>query len=572
VCTKAHARSHQGIAAAAHTGEQVITAVLACVAVVLALTLAHPSFIGHDDGIYAALGASLARHGDYRLINLPSQPPETKYPPLYPALLAAVWLAVPNAPGNVLALKAVNALVLGVLAGLYWLLLRRVGHLTPVDRILGVAVFISLPGVFSFSDLLVSEPLFLGLLILLLLAVPPAGTPPSVRRLIGLGIVAGAAVLTRTVGVALVAGTAWHMWRSAGVRPAAIVLAAAAAVVAPWLLWRSVVFDSTAGPLEMYYLVYETSAWQWVIRDPLFAFRVIATNVGAYVHGVPIVFGLYAGPVLILAGMAVVAGAWTYPRAERALLGRITACYCLLILGHPLPMERYLVPVIPIAALLLTAGGACARTFLARRRMLSELAAIVPLAALLAGNLAWLQHCAVTRAQGPQWHFGRRAAVAWSGFEEVFAWLDAHTTTDAVIASAFDPVYFIYTGRRAVRPWVHQPERYAPAYEAGGLPDSSAPVVAAALDALGVEYLIVDPMEGSGEGEHARNTIRALLTDSSRWVLVFETSNRAHRVYRKVSREHSAHRAGGITLSHYLQPASGPVQREELQQSRHACG
>ena len=40
-----------------------------------------------------------------------------------------------------------------------------------------------------------------------------------------------------------------------------------------------------------------------------------------------------------------------YPRDQRALLGRIALCYCLLVIAHPLPMERYLVPLVPIAAL-----------------------------------------------------------------------------------------------------------------------------------------------------------------------------------------------------------------------------
>jgi hypothetical protein len=104
-----------------------------------------------------------------------------------------------------------------------------------------------------------------------------------------------------------------------------------------------------------------------------------------------------------------------------------------------------------------------------------------------------------------------------------------------VIATAFDPVYFIYTGRRAVRPWVHQPERYSAGYQPPALPDSSAAVVDAELDALGVEFLIVDPIE-AGEGEHARRTLGELLSDSSRWALVFTATDGAHRVYRRTTR------------------------------------
>jgi len=517
-----------------HPAERAVVAILACVAIIGAMRLANPHVIGHDDGIYAALGASIARTGEYRLINLPSQPPETKYPPLYPSLLALVWAAVPSAKANILALKAVNAALLGVLSWLYWLLLRRQPHLTPVDRILSVTVFISLPGIFSFTDLLVSEPAFLTVLLLLLLAVPARDTSPAPGRFVVIGVVAGAAVLTRTVGAALVAAAVWHVWRTAGVRRAAMVFAAAGIVVAPWLLWRIAVFDSAAGPLERYYIAYETSAWEWVARDPFFASRMIATNAAEYLRGIPVVFGLYSPLLLVGATIVCIAGAWEYPHQERALCARTALCYCLLVIAHPLPMERYLVPLVPLAALLLTAGSAAIRSTLGRWRTASDLAAIAPLAVLLAGNLAWLHHCASTRDEGPQWHFGRRAAFSWSGFEEVFSWLNAHTSPTAVIASAFDPVYFIHTGRRAVRPWVHQPELYLEGYRAPALPDSSSAVVRAALDALGVEFLIVDPIEGGGEGEHARSTLRELLQDSSRWRLAFRSTDGAHRVYRRV--------------------------------------
>jgi hypothetical protein len=530
------ATSDQRITSSQQRLERVIIGVLACTAVILALRLAHPNIIGHDDGIYAALGESLAKHGGYRLINLPSAPAETKYPPLYPALLTLVWLAVPSAPENILALKAVNALLLGVLAVLYWLAIRRVPALTALERSLSVAVFISLPGIFSFTDLLVSEQAFLVLLLSVILLAPTEGGSHSLVRLLAIGVFAGGAVLTRTVGAALVAGAIWHIWRSRGSRQAAVVFTAAAVVVAPWALWRMIMFDNGVGPLERYYVVYETSAWARTLRDPVFASRVIIANAAEYLRGIPVVFGLYGYPMLALGGVLSVAGAFSYPKRERALLGRVTACYCLLIIGHPLPMSRYLVPLVPVGALLFTAGTAAARRFLARKQTVAELAAILPLVALLAGNLAWLHHCASTRADGPQWHFGRRAAFEWSGFEEVFAWLKAHTPPHATIASAFDPVYFLYTGRRGVRPWIHEPERYTPAYGWNALPDSSPAVVAAELDALRVEYLIVDPMEGIGEGEHARRTVHWLLNDTSRWRLVFTTSDGAHRVYRRANR------------------------------------
>jgi hypothetical protein len=139
-----------------------------------------------------------------------------------------------------------------------------------------------------------------------------------------------------------------------------------------------------------------------------------------------------------------------------------------------------------------------------------------------------------TQSQGPQWHFGRRSAFSWTGFEEVFDWIRRNTPPKAVLATAYDPVYFLNTGRRAIRPWVHEPERYRMEY---GWPRGDIPcaTVSDELDRLGVTYLIVDPLGQDGESSHARRTIEWLLAGSSsgEWIKVFETSNGQHRVYRR---------------------------------------
>ncbi len=45
----------------------------------------------HDDGIYVSTAQALAEGQGYRLINLPGSPAQSKFPILYPALLAVVW-------------------------------------------------------------------------------------------------------------------------------------------------------------------------------------------------------------------------------------------------------------------------------------------------------------------------------------------------------------------------------------------------------------------------------------------------------------------------------------------------
>ena len=68
----------------------------------LAWTLRAMPHLGfyHDDSIYWVSAKSLAEGHEYRIASLPGQPYQTKYPPLYPILLAGIWKINPNFPAN----------------------------------------------------------------------------------------------------------------------------------------------------------------------------------------------------------------------------------------------------------------------------------------------------------------------------------------------------------------------------------------------------------------------------------------------------------------------------------------
>jgi hypothetical protein len=509
--------------------EAVLVGALAVASVALAVHLLHESFIGHDDGVYAAAGMALAHDGRYALANLPAEPPQTKYPPLYPALLSPVWALFPDAPENIRALKTVNAFLLGPAAILFWLLLRRVHGATSPERLLGAAAFISLPGVFAFTDLLTTEMAFLGLLLALLLVLPrEEGTSP--RRAMALGGLCALLVLTRMTGVAVVGGVLVYLltWRER--RAASIVAATVALLTAPWFIWRALAIPSVILELQAFYLQYESSAWQALISNPGFAARVIASNAVFYSRNAYIPFGLHTLPLAASIVAVAVMGLRRCSPRQRWSWGAIAACYAALVVGHPMAMERYLVPLIPLVMVVVVAGTAAVRTWLTGRTAAAQVLAMLPIAALLAGNLAWLQHYASTREEGPQWHFGRRIAFDWRGFEETFAWIRSETPASAVLACGLDPVYFMHTGRRAIRPWVHRPELYVASYGRPTEAVDEAAAIQAQLDALGVTYLIVDPTGADGESDHARRTLAALL-DGPWWELTFVSRKGVHRVY-----------------------------------------
>src|SRR5438105_12250232 len=89
-------------------------------------TALHAPAVGmfHDDGIYAVTAKALATGHGYRIISLPGEIAQTKYPILFPALLAAVWKLAPEFPQNLFWLKLAPFACTLVWGALAWRLFR----------------------------------------------------------------------------------------------------------------------------------------------------------------------------------------------------------------------------------------------------------------------------------------------------------------------------------------------------------------------------------------------------------------------------------------------------------------
>src|SRR5689334_18047232 len=75
----------------------------------------------HDDGVYLTTAKALATGQGYRIISLPDEIPQTKYPILFPLTLATMWKLSPHFPNNAFLLKLVP-----LSFGLAWLVLSYV--------------------------------------------------------------------------------------------------------------------------------------------------------------------------------------------------------------------------------------------------------------------------------------------------------------------------------------------------------------------------------------------------------------------------------------------------------------
>lgn len=217
---------------------------LALVAVIFLAAAASrysPDWFGspHDDTLYFSAAKSIAAGRGYRMPSVPGEPPQTKYPALYPALLSLAWRVTPVFPDNLVwawRLNLVFALSALLLAAA---LARQLGASRTETLVLASALALH-PFFIYWSNHLVSDLLFSALALGAVVVAQRELDRDELRwgSWLGAAALLALACMTRTVGVAFVAGVAAAAaWR--GRRLAALGALAGAAPAAYGLLTRA---------------------------------------------------------------------------------------------------------------------------------------------------------------------------------------------------------------------------------------------------------------------------------------------------------------------------------------------
>ena len=185
-----------------------------------------------DDGMYFIDGKALAEGAGYRILSLPAQPFDTRYPPLYPLYLSLAWRAVPSYPANLAMAVMLSWLCLPVvlLLGYWWCVRQRFS--VPLTW-LTVGLFALNPYVLFFVSNLGSEMMFMVFLFGAMLAAERSGW----RWALLAGVLGGAAYLARTSGIALLpAAIAYYCWKKQA-RGALWFTLGMLPAVAGWAVW-----------------------------------------------------------------------------------------------------------------------------------------------------------------------------------------------------------------------------------------------------------------------------------------------------------------------------------------------
>ena len=424
----------------------------AVLAVGAALVDGLPVGVTNDDGMYVILAKSLATGHGYRWLNLPGTPAATHFPPGYPVMLALLWLLVPTFPANVILFKIANAFFMAVAAAATFSLARQ--RLAMSDAAAAALTFGATLGIpmLTLSTIVMSEALFLALLVpTLLVAERICEGEGELRELITLAILAGAATLVRTHGVALVGAIVLVLTLRRRRREGAIVAAVALAMLAPWQLWVSI--HSSAVPPAMRGNYESYGAWlaagfraegaalvgRTVARTTSELASMFATLVAPSLPGVLRLVGLGALLASFVAGAREL---WRRAPVTAAFLG----LYTVIVLVWPFSPTRFVWGVWPLVVLLpaLAARRAFVWRPAARPAQTLRFAALASSLLLACGyatyNLRGYQH---------QWWASIPRSVS-SADRQLLVWVGTHAPRDAVVATEVESAVYLYTGRTTV--------------------------------------------------------------------------------------------------------------------------
>jgi hypothetical protein len=449
----------------------------------------------HDDGVYLVNALSLASGHGFRTISLPDELFQTKYPFLYPAILAFLWKLFPTFPANLLAFKLLSMCATGGWAyASYRLALRETNDPTLARWI--AVLLLTFPWVVFLSATTMPETLFaLGSMASVLMLDEGDARPFSPRVILG-ATLAGAAFLLRSAGAALILSWLIVLLSRKRWKQTAVFAIVSVALTGPWLLWQAL-HPATLDFVGGYYTKFNYGHLLGsAAANPLNALSTLAA--------ICPLGGIRLGPAStllnLLAGLLCLIGlVRSFIHHKLALPAVWFTVNIAMVSGWLFSPVRYQVPFYAIALILLTKLG---------RRAGPTLVPILALCAMInVADLFKLREITVQQ-RSPTWAL--RSPDSWTGTLEAMTWLRDHTPSDAVVAANCDPAVFLYTGRKAIRPF--NVERYRLLFDSspGALPLGSSERLRNHLRANRISYILVTPMRYFMEAPFFRAQLASL--------------------------------------------------------------
>jgi hypothetical protein len=494
----------------------------------------------HDDAIYVSTAKALASGHGYRLIDVPGEPVQTKYPWLYPAILALIWHAWPSFPANLAAMQWLTLSFAAAAVSLGYLYLVRFRYCSRAVAASAGLVCATAPFFLYFAVHTMAEMPFSLLTLCALWGVESYlwRGQMTQRSQFGWGCVLALPFLCRSIGaVVVVSSLAVLLWNK---RPVGWYLAGAMCVAAPWVVWSLGglgIWDRN--PVDGYYTDYFGC---WSSTGVAMAGRVVSVNSQVVAQGTGelalegvsavlagwLDYELTAG-VLMLIGLATWLTTVGDLSKARPLAWMLALYLAAMLIWSWLP-HRFLVPILPLLVAYLLLGWATVLQRLSKPPLRQAFAAAV-MCAIVGGNAVLLaRHFDHIRNTGYPLPTLGGERVEWPAFQRMFGWLRHNSDPDDVIAAGMDSMMALYTDRRAIHAFVYNPGRLF--YSEQQLIFFPLDELAGILQTYRPRYLVQTPMPGFAEEMPLMNSIQQLHRRYPEWlVLRYEDSDPRFMVF-----------------------------------------
>jgi hypothetical protein len=414
-----------------------------------------------DGAGYAVLGEALATGRGYREIDRPGEPRHAHFPPGYPAALAGLWRFTGRSARAAHLLSALCTVAAAVAA---WRWFRGI-YPPRVALVMGLALAVNWTWGRT-GAAFQSEPLYLLLGQLAVLAAVRASRRGGFGWGVVLGILMAACFLTRHVGACLALSAGLDLIARGRRAKAFTAWAVAAALALPWVGWLAAAPGGTQARL-----LTEGGLPARVARQSLFYAQRLPDLLTGPVVETGTVFRrspkvAAAANAWALAATVVLGYGWarTLRSRRRRLAGLIALTTLGLLLVWPFTEAgRFLIPLVPVVLVGAVEGLApfAARLGLRRPRAWAAWA-------VLAASIPYAGYALATGRAEAQ----RRTH---QDFDAACAWLARHDEPPGLVLSRHPGEVFWQTGRQGLSAESDDPEE-----------------VARAVDRLGVAYLLID--------------------------------------------------------------------------------
>ncbi len=511
----------------------------------------------HDDAIYFTTAKALAAGQGYIIPSFPGVLPQTKYPVLYPLMLALIWRIWPAYPANLGPAVAMSIAIAGIYLALGYLFLRRAGLTTPVS--LGIVAVIALhPGLSFLAGNLLSDYLFAVLILASAMAADEMCNAsehdwrwgPITGLLLGLTMLVRSAAIGAVAGI-LLYGVQHRRWR------AVATVAGTCTVIFLVGLTTRLTFPPyvAAGPgippagFQHVLEYYSSYIGMWVLSVPTWTIlgsmlwdnlRKLMLAPGNYfiMGGFSLPRNLITtGLALLLSTLSVGGAVRLYASSRRrAILFIFTGSLPVLLLWNYPIYDRFLLPFIPLILL---------GVVVELRRITSLLRSVFrtgdTINRIVAVPVAIALLVVIILTGYNYWHYGqdltilsRHRAALNRERREGYDWITRNTPASARVLAYEDGLVYLYTGKQAIRPVVittdcyYQPERPKCASDFSEMGSWTAYV--------GARYWLTDTDDLEFEGERRfrpevrqhiaglKSRIHPVFVSSSANVVVYDTT------------------------------------------------